>query len=138
MIIDLARVIIDFGLVILIWMVQLTVYPSFKHYSRDGLLQWHSRYTKNIAIIVMPLMFGQLIIYFYQVFVSQNLFSILGLTIVILLWVSTFVQFVPLHQQINGNQHTYKTLVQLIMRNWIRTILWSALFLWSLIEALQL
>lgn len=138
MIIDLIRVIIDFGLVILIWMVQLTVYPSFKHFTRDGLLHWHSRYTKNMAIIVIPLMFGQLIIYSYQVFASQNLFSILGLAIVILLWVSTFVQFVPMHQQINGNQHTDKTLAQLVMRNWIRTALWSVLFVWSLIEVLHL
>ena len=50
----------DFGLLVLIWMVQLVVYPGFKYYQRERLLEWHARYTSRISYIVGPLMLGQL------------------------------------------------------------------------------
>lgn len=127
------RILIDFGLVVLIWMVQLLIYPSFKHFPPNALLKWHSRYTFNMAVIVIPLMFGQLIIYAVQIFKDQTVFSICGILIVLTLWVSTFLQFVPLHQQISNDSFSEKTLKLLETRNWIRTVLWTGLFIWSLI-----
>ena len=41
MTIDIARVIIDFGAVVLIWMVQLVVYPSFTYFQKKELMDWH-------------------------------------------------------------------------------------------------
>jgi hypothetical protein len=130
---ELPRVLIDFGLVVLIWMVQLLIYPSFKHFPSSVLFKWHSRYTFNMALVVMPLMLGQLIIYTIQIFFEQTLFSICGMLIVLTLWMSTFIQFVPLHQQISDNSFSNKTLELLVSRNWIRTALWTGLFIWSLI-----
>jgi hypothetical protein len=130
---DLPRVLIDFGLVILIWMVQLLVYPSFKYYAPTALLKWHNRYTPSMAIIVMPLMFGQLIIYTIQVYQEQTIFSICGMLFVVTLWISTFLQFVPLHRAISDNSFSKETLELLVSRNWVRTALWSGLFVWSVI-----
>ena len=58
--IEITRLLLDFGLCILIWMVQLIVYPSFLFFSDNNLFTWHKTYTKAIALIVMPLMLGQL------------------------------------------------------------------------------
>lgn len=137
MTIELARLLIDFGLVILIWMVQLNIYPSFLYYAREDLVQWHQKYTVGIAVIVIPLMFGQLGIYGYQLFQSQSFFPILGFTIVILQWILTFSVFVPLHNAIGQNLHGEKTLQYLVKRNWWRTLLWTGLFVWSLIEYIK-
>lgn len=132
MTLELARVLIDFGLVVLIWMIQLVVYPSFKYFDNESLVKWHKRYTFNLSLIVIPLMFAQLGIYIYQVLASQTPFTISGIIIVILLWLSTFLQFVPIHREISNNQHTEYMLKLLVSRNWIRTVLWSGLFVWSL------
>ena len=58
--IEITRLLLDFGLCILIWMVQLVVYPSFLFFSFNNLFTWHKTYTKAIALIVIPLMLGQL------------------------------------------------------------------------------
>lgn len=129
---ELARVIIDFGLVVLIWMVQLVIYPSFSYYKNKNLIKWHKRYTFNVSLIVIPLMTSQLGLYIYQVLGSQTVFTVSGLSMAIIAWMSTFVLFVPLHQQITNNQHTDYMLKQLVSRNWFRTLLWTGLFLWSL------
>ncbi|TXE16066.1 hypothetical protein ES692_14205 [Psychroserpens burtonensis] len=128
------RVLLDFGLVVLIWIVQLLIYPSFKHFPSNALFKWHSRYTFNMALVVMPLMLGQLSIYTIQIFLEQTLFSICGMLVVLTLWVSTFIQFVPLHQQISDNSFSNKTIDLLVSRNWIRTGLWTGLFISSLVS----
>ncbi|MGB3607746.1 MAG: hypothetical protein WA775_15925 [Psychroserpens sp.] len=132
MTLDLVRLLIDFGLVVLIWMVQLIVYPSFLYYTQTNLCGWHKRYTANLSIIVMPLMFGQLGIYAFQAILLPTLFSITGFAIVILLWAITFIQFVPLHRAISEQRATQRTLRALVLRNWIRTGLWSLLSIWSI------
>jgi hypothetical protein len=86
-----------------------------------------------MALIVMPLMFGQLITYTIPVFQEQNVFSICGMLVIVTLWISTFLQFVPLHQQISTNSVTDKTLELLVARNWIRVVLWTGLFIWNVI-----
>ena len=52
---------VDAGLAILIWMVQLIIYPSFLYYSEENLYAWHQKYTSKIAVIVVSLMLFQLI-----------------------------------------------------------------------------
>ena len=61
-IISKITLLVDIGLVVLIWMVQLIVYPSFTFYSKENLVNWHQKYTARIAVIVIPLMFLQLIL----------------------------------------------------------------------------
>jgi len=131
---ELLRLLSDVGLAVLIWMVQLLIYPSFKYCSPNELLKWHKRYTTNMALIVIPLMFAQLIIYGILVFQNQTLFNVFGMCIVLSLWLSTFLLFVPLHQHISNNNFSEKTLTDLENRNWIRTALWTLLVIWSFLE----
>ena len=125
--------IVNSGLVVLIWIVQLIVYPSFLFYNKENLVQWHNIYTKRIAVIVVPLMLIQLVISILNTIVS---FSIINLTIsllVLFLWVFTFTSFAPLHFKISENRFQQTQLQQLVNRNWIRTIIWSLILGLSLL-----
>jgi len=129
--IEITRLVLDVGLLVLIWMIQLIVYPSFLFYTAKELIAWHKMYTKAIALIVIPLMLGQLGIIIYQVFLVQNTYTLTSIVLVVFLWGITLLKFAPMHQQISkGNTqiHLLKTLVQM---NWIRTIIWTLLFVLS-------
>lgn len=125
--------ILDFGLVVLIWMVQLIIYPSLKYHTTDLLLKWHTKYTVRIAGIVIPLMFGQLLLYLYLVFTQPDTSIYIRTVLTISAWIVTFAIFVPLHNTINKGQSTEQTLQNLVSKNWIRTLIWSLLFTINLI-----
>ena len=125
--IEITRLVLDVGLLVLIWMIQLIVYPSFLFYTAKELIAWHKMYTKAIALIVIPLMLGQLGITIYQVFLVQNIFTFTSIILVVFLWGITLLKFAPMHQQISeGNTHI-QLLKKLVQNNWIRTIIWTIL-----------
>lgn len=131
------RLLVDFGLLILIWMIQLLVYPSFSYYKGQELRTWHAVYSKRITVIVAPLMIGQLVLYGILVTDIRSFFTVGGLTIVLFLWITTFTIFVPLHNSIHNNEYTSITLDKLTRLNWIRTVVWTLLFIWSLEDYLS-
>ena len=138
MTIELIRTLLDFGMVVLIWLVQLVIYPSFKFYEAANLEAWHHFYTKRMAYVVMPLMIGQLFIYGYLFFLDQTIFNSIGFIIVVFMWLSTFFQFVPLHSKISNRDFSEVTLKQLVNRNWLRTVLWTGLFVFSFINYIKI
>lgn len=89
------QLLIDFGLVVLIFLVQLCIYPAFKYFEEENLHTWHRVYTPNITYVVFPLMLGQLAFSLYFVFMGLNAISITHFVLVILTWLSTFVFFRP-------------------------------------------
>ena len=99
--IEITRLVLDVGLLVLIWMIQLIVYPSFLFYTAKELIAWHKMYTKAIALIVIPLMLGQLGIAIYQVFLLQNTYTLTSIVLVVFLWGITLLKFAPMHQQIS-------------------------------------
>lgn len=123
------RFFFDSGLLILIVIVQLIIYPSFIHHQPKRLLIWHSIYTKKIALIVLPLMLGQLCVAMFQVYQNQNLDTVLYSAIVFFLWGITFTKFAPMHGQISNGRVDKEFLQKLVRLNWIRTTLWFMLFL---------
>lgn len=135
--VEATRLLIDFGLVILIWMVQLVVYPSFKYFAAQDLVKWHQKYTVRIAFIVIPLMLGQLIISGLQVYEAQSFYTIGSFIMVLSLWAITFALFVPMHAKIESNSFFPKELYLLEKRNWIRTVLWNLIFVWSILEGID-
>ena len=132
--ITILRLLFDFGLLVLIWIVQRIVYTSFLHYNSKNLINWHKVYTSRLTIIVMPLMIGQLGISIYQLIMEINLYTVLSIIIIIVIWVSTFTQFVPIHAQISKGNASQNMLDSLVKKNWIRTFLWTALFLYSMLN----
>lgn len=135
--IAIIQLIVDFGLVVLIWMVQLIIYPSFLYYKSKNLMVWHQKYTERIAVIVVPLMLMQLAIAIYLVFYQFDITNSIRLIIVLFLWIFTFTSFAPLHFKISEGKHTEKMLQLLITRNWWRTFLWSALFVFDLLYSIK-
>jgi hypothetical protein len=127
---------IDAGLVVLIWLVKLIIYPSFTYYKAENLFKWHQKYTTRLAFVVIPLMLSQLVLAIVAVFYQFNLINICCLLIVLFLWLFTFVSFAPLHFKISEGKTNQSVLQLLIRRNWIRTFFWSFLFIIHLTEYL--
>lgn len=126
---------VDFGMVVLIWIVQLVVYPGFLFYAKEDLLRWHGQYTGAITIIVMPLMLGQLCLHGWKLY---NQFSSMGLVIFLLVlstWAVTFLVSVPLHNQISSGVDIEVASAKLVSTNWIRTVQWTLIFILGLIAA---
>jgi hypothetical protein len=126
------RLLFDFGMLVLIWMVQLIIYPSFKFYQPDDLLNWYEDYMTAISIIVIPLMLGKLITTGIQFFKKRNVYTIISMVLIALVWASTFLQFVPMHNAIAAGDTSQELLQNLVSTNWIRTILWTLIFVWGL------
>jgi len=132
MTLPLYRLLVDFGLLVLIWIVQLVVYPGFGYYQRESLVKWHRKYTLQITYVVFPLMVTQLLLSGIQLWNMISWYTGSCFLIVIWLWLSTFLQFVPLHNKISEDDFDKKTILQLVQKNWLRTFLWTVLFFMSL------
>ncbi len=127
------RSLVDFGLLVLIWMVQLIVYPSFRHTAPDDLSYWHGQYSTMISIIVIPLMLGQVALIGTQLVQNPAWPIWIAAFLVLGIWISTFSQAVPLHHAIQSSEFTSQggidaIVSRLISANWTRTILWSIVF----------
>lgn len=131
---ELFRIIVDASLFILIWIVQLVIYPGFCYYSEANLKRWHGLYTIRITYIVLPLMVSQLGVYLYRVYL-QSTYSTLGeLVLVMATWAITFFVSVPLHQKIEVLPDSMEARNQLVHTNWIRTVIWTIILAINLIS----
>lgn len=123
----------DTGLLVLIVLVQLVIYPSFKRYSKASLKIWHATYTKRISLVVIPLMFGQLGLSILGVVKNASSLSIIKLILICIVWVLTFSIFVPLHDSIENSETTKMVTAKLVRYNWYRTLLWTIIFVISML-----
>tara|TARA_Y100000991_G_C21920564_1_gene326319 strand:- start:532 stop:885 length:354 start_codon:yes stop_codon:yes gene_type:complete len=99
-----------------------------KFIPKERFVEYHNFHSMRISILAMPLMFAELVtslMLFYQNFNNaiQTIF-LANLIIVVLIWLSTFLIQVPLHNALSKEKNT-KKLSKLICTNWIRTILWT-------------
>lgn len=125
---DVLRLMTDFGLLVLIWMVQLIIYPGFVFVSMKHFVHWHKRYMMLITFIVAPLMFLQAGLVAVQVILQGRWADWASLLLVIVLWLLTFLLAVPLHNRL-GQPDTHEEVTEkLVAVNWYRTICWSALW----------
>lgn len=131
--IEIFRILFDTGLLVLIWMVQLIVYPSFLFYGKEKLQYWHSIYVKRISFIVIPLMFGQTLVAGYQLYQGISTYTLGSIFLILAVWALTFLLFVPRHNAISNSSYTRKTLTELVSLNWYRTLVWTLILLWTLI-----
>ena len=119
------HLIFDTGVLILIWLVQLVIYPGLAAMKDQQLQAWHPVYTCRVTIVVLPLMMGQLIISILHVMISGKTTAMLSLLIVIIMWGITFGKAVPLHNQVETSGSPTSIIAQLIRVNWYRTIGWT-------------
>jgi hypothetical protein len=123
--IHILNVAISWGLLVLIWLVQLIIYPGLARIHRDDFVRYHAWYVSRITVVVLPLMTGEVIIAIAWFFLQDGLFYPLftgGL--VLLAWVSTFALQVPIHKRLQAGKDESR-IRRLVVTNWIRTAAWS-------------
>ena len=104
---------------------QFVTYPSFKLIKSITFSEFHKSYTKKMLFIVAPVMILELISSLLLVIfdISDNHTEIGLLITLILIWLLTFFNIVPIHNKLTVNYN--KDLNQkLIKYNGLRTLLW--------------
>ena len=120
---------IDLAAVVMIWMVQWMIYPSFLYYDKRGLVPWHRKYAPRMGRIAAPLMVIQLAGYAFLLIENFNGINVLKSLCVLLTWVLTMGWFVPLHSQISTGQFETRDLNRLVSLNFLRAWTWTFLFI---------
>jgi hypothetical protein len=120
---------VSFGLVVLIWLVQLVIYPAFAVIATDRFVAWHAGYTRAITRVVGPLMLAQAALLIGLAARDRRVPVMLALGMVGVAWLATAGIAVPLHGQLQALGHDPALIERLIRTNWIRTASWSLAFL---------
>ena len=132
-----ARTVVDFGLVVLIWLVQLIIYPGFRYYNPAELSIWHPEYSNLITLIVGPLMLAQVGLVGWEMYLRLSWVTLLSASLVGLMWATTAFISVPLHNTIAAGDASPATLTRLVDTNWIRTIGWTIIFALGLLNQVR-
>ena len=119
---------VDFGMCVVLWLVQLVIYPSFLRIEPSELPAWHKAYTFRVSFVILPLMLGQLMLAILGLWGDPSILEWIAFAFVLVCWILTFFVSVPLHRKIEQNDTTKETRQKLITTNWPRTILWSLIF----------
>ena len=128
---NVLQLLIDFGLFLLIWIVQLIIYPSFTYMEEANFQQWHPPYTQAVSYFVMPLMLGQVALLAYLIWNDFDWIYIIQAILVGLVWANTFFVAVPLHNEMLELSSTMDLRTKLVQINWWRTGMWTIVFLLS-------
>lgn len=129
--IDTARLALDTGTLVLIWLVQLVIYPSMAYITKAQIDTWHPIYTQRVTMIVLPLMVGQVLVYLARLMICPTTAVWTSAVLIAAVWGLTFLWAVPLHSQMASATETSMVAKQLVHCNWYRTIIWSVVWMIS-------
>ena len=116
---------VSWGLCILIWMVQVIIYPGFRRISSVSFESYHRWYAIRISVIVIPLMLCEVVIAIAWLGLDDfSFFSLVSVFLVAIIWLSTFLLQVPMHKCLQSGKDD-ACIGRLVNTNWIRTIAWS-------------
>jgi hypothetical protein len=113
----------------LIWFVQAVHYPLFAEVGSEQFVQYERLHQQRTTWVVMPLMLVELAsaaaLAFWRGSRVSSVWAGIGLLLLGMIWLSTFLVQVPLHAQLAGG---FKAEVhrRLVATNWWRTVLWTA------------
>ena len=121
----LFNVAVSWGLLLIIWLVQVIIYPGLFRVSSKEFVSYHSWYALRITAIVLPLMISEVIITVgWLILEPATVYSAAAAVLVIFIWLSTFTLQVPIHKQLQSGKDK-KLIRRLVNTNWIRTFAWS-------------
>jgi hypothetical protein len=120
---------VDISLFILIWLVQVIIYPSFRYTAIDQFDYWHTRYMGLITYFVAPLMLLQIGLTGYQGYYNFDWLFVVSVLCIGLVWLSTAVLSIPCHTSLQKSGFDLPMIEKLIATNWYRTILWTIVIL---------
>lgn len=117
---------VTWGLVGLIWVVQLVLYPAFARVPAAAFPAYHALHTRAITWVVAPLMILEVATAAWLVAggyrPSWFLASLLPLAVN---WASTAFVQVPLHRRL-AQAFDAEAHRRLVGTNWVRTAAWTA------------
>jgi hypothetical protein len=122
----------------LIWFVQVVHYPLFHQVGGAGFTTYAGEHARRTTYVVAPLMLVELISSIVLLFSSLRPQGVLpyeawlGAALVGVLWLSTALLQVPLHDRLQES-FSGRHIARLVASNWLRTAAWTlrgALVLW--------
>lgn len=112
----------------LIWFVQIVHYPLMNAVGADGYTRYQHSHMSRTTWVVAPLMLMELttaVLLLPLLGAAFYAYTITGLVMIALLWISTAALQVPAHKVLTSgfapDAHR-----RLVATNWVRTLLWSA------------
>jgi hypothetical protein len=121
----LFNVAVSWGLLLIIWLVQVIIYPGLFRVSSKEFVSYHFWYAFRITAIVLPLMISEVIITVgWLILEPATVYSAAAAVLVFFIWLSTFTLQVPIHKQLQSGKDK-KLIRRLVNTNWIRTFAWS-------------
>jgi hypothetical protein len=113
-----------------IWLVQLAHYPLFAVVEGDHSTGRFRANQRRTATVVMPPMLVEGITAALVALAPPpgvgRPAALAGLALVGLLWLSTALVQMPLHERLGRDGHDPATIARLVRGNWVRTIAWTA------------
>lgn len=119
----------DTAMLMVIWLVQLVIYPAFRAIERARFIDWHHRYMRTFSFIVIPPMLLQAGIIAFQCIHAPSPAAVASAVAVATAWLTTFTLSVPCHRKLQLLGNTPDWTDRLIHTNWIRTAAWSLAWL---------
>ena len=116
----------------LILVTQIVSYPLFLKVEVSNFSIFHDDYVNRISFIAVPVMLGELFISALVYFYFNTYLGFIILLSTILIFISTFIIQVPLHNKLklaNNRKH----IIKLVNTNWIRTFLWLVKSIFSIL-----
>ena len=115
---------LSWGLLLLIWLVQVIIYPGFHRIPPDTFIDYHRWYVNRISFIVLPLMISEVGMTTWWLLDAGTPGAIISTVLVVIIWSSTFLLQVPIHNRLKSGKKEV-LIRRLVATNWIRTIAWS-------------
>ena len=125
---------IDLSMFVLIWLVQIIIYPVFLYITEDQFRIWHKIYCKRISYFVLPLMIAQLFESATACFFIGSHLEWIKLGCVLSAWIFTFLISAPCHQNLTKYGKVEREISKLISTNWYRTWIWSVVLVISYLQ----
>ena len=125
---------INFAMFVLIWVVQVIVYPVFQEVEPSRFSAWHRSYCNKIGFFALPLMIAQLIESASACFFVGAVLDWVKMGAVLGTWVVTFLVSARLHRRLSKHGQDQAVIARLLSTNWIRTFLWSGVFVISVLQ----
>ena len=122
---------IDFSVFVLIWLVHLVIYPSFKEIDPEHFPRWHATYCNRISFFVLPLMGVQLMEAASSCFFVGRVWEWVRLGAVVLAWGITFLHSARCHRKLSQVGKEDSTIDSLLRGNLWRSLAWTLAFLAS-------
>jgi hypothetical protein len=111
----------------LIWFVQIVHYPLLAAVGTDQFPRYEAQHQQLTTYVVMPVMLLELATAIALIPYSRSgnkLLPWIGLTLLLVIWVSTWALQVPAHNAL-ASAFSAEHHQRLVLTNWVRTIAWT-------------